>query len=370
MVDVVGDDPARNWTEPGVYEVAEGVFRIPLPLPTDGLRAVNVYAIRDGDDLVMIDSGWAIAEAKDALRAGLAGIGAGLGDVRRFLVTHVHRDHYTQAVVLRREFGTDIALGKQEQATLDRIADRAGPPFFFRRLRAAGAHALADRVASARRERDGEREVWEQPDEWLADRATARVGSRELTAVHTPGHTRGHLVFDEPAKGLLFAGDHVLPHITPSIGFEGAPADFPLRDYLESLRLVRSMPDARLLPAHGPVSHSVHDRVDELLAHHDHRLEIIFGLASNGASTASEVAGLMTWTRRERQLGELDPFNQMLAILETKSHLDVLMLQGRLGRTEVDGTHHYRGEGAPVKSGHPDSESPGQGLDAAPRESL
>jgi glyoxylase-like metal-dependent hydrolase (beta-lactamase superfamily II) len=323
-----------------VYEVTDGVFRIPLPLPTDGLRAVNVYAVRDGDDLVLIDSGWAIAEAKAALVAALAGIDAGLGDVRRFLVTHVHRDHYTQAVVLRREFGTDIALGKQEQHTLDRISDYSGQPFFVTRLRAAGAAALAERIAA--RVPDSERGVWEQPDEWLADRATARVGSRELTAVHTPGHTRGHLVFDEPAAGLLFAGDHVLPHITPSIGFEAAPTDFPLRDYLESLWLVRGMPDARLLPAHGPVSPSVHARVDELLAHHDRRLGVIGELVAQGASTASEIAGLMTWTRRARKLSEMDPFNEMLAVLETKSHLDVLMSQGRLTRTDVDGVHHYR----------------------------
>ena len=31
-----------DWTEPGAYEVADGVFRIPLAMPGDGLEAVNV----------------------------------------------------------------------------------------------------------------------------------------------------------------------------------------------------------------------------------------------------------------------------------------------------------------------------------------
>jgi hypothetical protein len=35
-----------------------GIYRIPLPLPFDGLRAVNAYAIETADGLVMIDSGW------------------------------------------------------------------------------------------------------------------------------------------------------------------------------------------------------------------------------------------------------------------------------------------------------------------------
>ena len=49
--------PSEDWTAPGVYEVVPGVHRIPLPLPNDGLRAVNVYAITGSDGPVLIDSG-------------------------------------------------------------------------------------------------------------------------------------------------------------------------------------------------------------------------------------------------------------------------------------------------------------------------
>lgn len=342
VVDVVAEEPGRDWTQPGVYSVAPGVYRIPLPLPMDGLRAVNVYAVVDGEDLVLVDSGWAIDEAKSALGTALASIDRKFEDVRRFLVTHAHRDHYTQAVVLRREFGGEILVGKGEQPTLDIVTGVVvtEEPGFAVRLRAAGAGELAARLVDGRR--PPAEQAWEQPDEWLADQATAAVGRRELTAVATPGHTRGHLVFQERDAGLLFAGDHVLPHITPSIGFEAAPSDFPLREYLESLRLVRSMPDARLLPAHGPVSDSVHDRVDALLLHHDRRLARIAELVDEGMATALEVAAALTWTRRERALSELDPFNEMLAVLETMSHLDVLMLQDRVERVDVDGVHHYQ----------------------------
>ncbi|MCC5698042.1 hypothetical protein LH612_33405, partial [Klebsiella pneumoniae] len=36
----------------------------------------------------------------------------------RVLVTHAHRDHYTQAVALRREFGVRVSLGRGEQANI------------------------------------------------------------------------------------------------------------------------------------------------------------------------------------------------------------------------------------------------------------
>jgi len=95
-----------TWIEPGAYEVGQGVYRIPLPLPHDGLRAVNVYAIADGEQLVLIDSGWALTESEELLVRALDSIGYRLVDVREFLVTHVHRDHYTQAVAIRRAHGT------------------------------------------------------------------------------------------------------------------------------------------------------------------------------------------------------------------------------------------------------------------------
>jgi glyoxylase-like metal-dependent hydrolase (beta-lactamase superfamily II) len=149
------------------------------------------------------------------------------------------------------------------------------------------------------------------------------------------------VVFVDPALDVMFAGDHVLPRITPSIGFEQNHAEYPLRDYLDSLRLVRGLPDRRLLPAHGPLAPSVHHRVDELIEHHDTRLAQIDETIDAGASTASESAHRLLWTRRGRQFGELDLLSQCLAVTETMAHLDVLMLAGRLRRSEVDGTWHY-----------------------------
>ena len=49
-----------HWSEPGAYEVADGVHRIPLPLPMDGLKAVNVYVLETEEGLTLIDGGWAM----------------------------------------------------------------------------------------------------------------------------------------------------------------------------------------------------------------------------------------------------------------------------------------------------------------------
>jgi glyoxylase-like metal-dependent hydrolase (beta-lactamase superfamily II) len=336
-------DARHEWTLPGLFEVAPGVYRIPLPLPNDGLAAVNSYAVVDGDDLVLIDPGWGLTESREQLTAALRGLGAHPGDITHFLVTHHHRDHYTQAVLLRREFGTTISLGEPEKHSLQVAGEPRDWAFFpqYERLVVAGARAFADDLGRMSADIPHEHDIWEMPDRWLLDGAEYRLPNRSLLAVATPGHTRGHVVFRDDPAGLLFAGDHVLPHITPSIGFEAAPVELPLRDYLESLALVRGQPDARLLPAHGPVTDSAHARIDELLDHHHTRLDTILDTVARGAVTALESAGRITWTRRERRFDELNVFNQMLAILETATHLDFLVVQGRLTASRVDGVEHY-----------------------------
>jgi glyoxylase-like metal-dependent hydrolase (beta-lactamase superfamily II) len=327
-----------EWTEPGAFQVAPGVHRIPLPLPSDGLRAVNVYAVTGEDGLVLIDGGWALEESRRRLEAALKEIGHGLADVSRFLVTHVHRDHYTQAIAVRREFGTRVSLGIGERESLDLLTGprrREHSPQLTRLL-ACGARPIVERLKAAWREGGHDTSEWEMPDDWIDGRTALPVAGRELLAVPTPGHTRGHLVFADLDAGLLFAGDHVLPHITPSIGFESVPAASPLGAYLDSLRIVRELPDLRLLPAHGPVTDSVHARVDALLDHHAERLDASAAAVTAGAGTAYETARALTWTRRERSFADLDLFNQMLATTETQAHLEVLVGQGRL-RSRMDG---------------------------------
>ncbi len=330
------------WTESGAFEVADGVHRIPLPLPNDGLRAVNVYAIEDEGELVLIDSGWALQEARDQLETALGKIGYGFESVRRFLVTHMHRDHYTLGVVLRRTFGTHVSLGIGEQPSLDVImAGRNDGQ--LSRLRGWGATELAEVVRAAREaghvpDEDG----YEQPDSWIDGNAEIPLRSRTLRAIPTPGHTRGHVVFLDSESSLLFSGDHVLPHITPSIGLEAANAKLPLGDYLDSLRLMRTYPDMRMLPAHGDVAESVHSRVEELLRHHDERLALTRQAISDGAGTAFDAARELGWTRRQHRLDDLDTFNQVLAVGETAAHLDVLVARGELRTSTVDGVAEYR----------------------------
>jgi glyoxylase-like metal-dependent hydrolase (beta-lactamase superfamily II) len=352
----------HEWMEEGAHLVAPGVHRIPLPLPTDGLRAVNVYAIEADSGLVLIDSGWALARALDRLERSLAAIGAGLPDVRKFLVTHLHRDHYTQAIEVRRLLGTPVALGADEKHSIDKLLGPDLKPLSVQLsvLRAAGAKDVAGQLAGRRglagaagidgTGGPGQRPWptaaalgYEAPDEWILPGQLFELGTRTLEAIPTPGHTRGHVVFVDAPHGLLFAGDHVLPHITPSIAFEESPPVLPLGDYLQSLNVVRRLPDMRLLPAHGPVAPSTHTRIDELTDHHSRRLQASADVLSGGECNGYQVACELPWTSRQRKLADLDLMNQMLAICETVYHLDLLVARSTaVSQLGADGVRRYR----------------------------
>ncbi|TNM36227.1 MBL fold metallo-hydrolase [Nocardioides albidus] len=330
----VSPDSGRHWADEGAWEVAEGIHRIPLPLPMDALKAVNVYAVQGDDGLTLIDGGWSIPVARELLDKSLRSIGSGFGDIKRFLVTHVHRDHFTLATVLGQEYGAEVALGEEERPALELLhrAARAeiGESPFLDVLRTAGAEEIAEQWAAGHDGSLPDAVDWAFPDLWIDGDRTFDIGRRRLDAVHTPGHTPGHYVFADPAEGVLFSGDHVLPTITPSIGFTVPPTDQPLGQFMASLARVRQLPDLRILPAHGPVAPSSYERVDELLAHHETRLDqSLASLRARGPVTALVVARDLGWTRHERAFGELDVFSQGMAAMETKAHLDLLVARGR-----------------------------------------
>jgi glyoxylase-like metal-dependent hydrolase (beta-lactamase superfamily II) len=307
--------------------------RIPLPLPLRDLRVVNSYAVGTAGGVTLIDPGWASRESETMLLMALDSMGYAPTDIRQILVTHAHWDHYTQAVKWRDELGVEILLGAEERHSIEGFDALAGVhPNQVPVLIRAGAQELARAVAALRWEPYERDMPFTAPDRWLSDGDLVDADGVTITARATPGHTRGHTVFE--ASGMAFTGDHLLPRITPSIAFERVPERLPLRSFLRSLQLFLHLPDARMLPAHGDTDHRTRQRAQELLDHHDARLTTIADLVVAGASTAFEAARRMRWTRSERSLSELETIHQMVAVLEVSAHLELLVSTGVLRADE------------------------------------
>lgn len=323
---------ASSWTEAGCFPVTDGVHRIPLQMPQDGLRAINVYVLETDSGLALIDGGWHRETTHDELSKALSHIGRRPSEIHDIYVTHVHRDHYTFAVELRRRYECRVHLGAAEAPGIAAINELKSnvPESSIRELHRAGA----DRIALIARKNALTEPFavsdWEPPDGWSTAGPVDIPGLR-IEAVHTPGHTKGHMVFHDLDRGMTFTGDHVLPTITPSIGFELGDWDLPLAKYIASLEMMLDDADRTMLPSHGFPGGSVHERCRQLLAHHERRLSDTLAVVDGrGPSTGAAVAAGLTWTRRDRSFDELDDFNQMVATCETLAHLDVLVMRGKL----------------------------------------
>lgn len=83
------------------------------------------------------------------------------------------------------------------------------------------------------------------PTQVLADGDTIDLGGRTIQALHTPGHSPGHLCFWEAETGYLFTGDLVYQGTL----FAYYPSTDP-QAYLASLEKIAALPAKRIFPGH------------------------------------------------------------------------------------------------------------------------
>ncbi len=88
-------------------------------------------------------------------------------------------------------------------------------------------------------------------------------GEFTMQLIHTPGHVSNHLCFLLEEEGMLFTGDHVLQGTTPVI----LPPDGDMRDYLDSLRDLQSLPLKSLAPGHGDIIEDPQKNIEALIRH-------------------------------------------------------------------------------------------------------
>jgi len=339
---------SAEWTEPGAFAVADGIHRIPLPMPNDGLKAVNVYAIRNGDGLALVDTGWDHPAAVAALKAGLAEIDASIADINKIIVTHFHADHYALAGPIREQSGAPVLFPEDGLAgvrvALEPETERRANAARHHQMALHGAGGMADPFPQAHGQI--RRFRWAIPDHTLRDGDVIELADRVLQVISVPGHTHGHITFYDEASRIYLAADHVLPLITPSIGFEPFPRPLVLKSFLASLEKVRPLEADLVLPAHGPVFTGLQERIDELLAHHRQRLGACVSHVEAGHDQAYAVAEQLPWTKRNTPFSALDAFNRYIAVGETIAHLELLAHDERIARHERDDEVRFAGVAA------------------------
>lgn len=335
-----------------VTELAPGIRRIQLPMNMPGLGHVNCYVLDDERGVALVDPGLPGPGPWRALKAGLRRAGLRLRDVHTVVITHSHPDHFGAAGRIHETVGADVITHRdfrlwwtphdEDRDFVEEVdgagendAAIAGDPLVVpsSRLGPGGPTPWGGerfRFPLHRRFtfwalRRGFSVPWfrtPEPTTHVIDGDLLLLGGREWVAVHTPGHTVDHLCLLDPASGLMIAGDHILPTITPHISGLGPITD-PLTDYFDSLDKAAEIAGVSMcLPAHGLEFDNLAGRAKDIRRHHEQRLQILRDAGGEIGGPAS-VNAYMKKLFKERAWGPM-------AESETFAHLEHLRREGEV----------------------------------------
>ena len=324
--------PIKIWDDPEIY-------RIQVDLPQNPLRSLNVYVIMTPEQNLLIDTGFNRIECRESLWHGIRELGLDMKKTSLFL-THLHSDHTGLADDFTLQ-GCPIYMGRIDYAYLRRVKYGSNLTVMEELFQQEGFPS--EELARQGLENQGRRYSVSQmfPAQLVDDGTVIRLGDLEARCVHTPGHTPGHMALYLPKQEILFSGDHILFDITPNIAvWNGVPNS--LADYLNSLEKIRKLPIKVAFPAHRRGEGDVYRRIDALEAHHEARLnEIYRAVEAHPASTAYQIAGMITWSAHGLGWEQFPPHQKWFAMGETLSHLYYLRDKGLVSRKYWKSTACY-----------------------------
>ncbi|MGC2409554.1 MAG: MBL fold metallo-hydrolase [Methyloceanibacter sp.] len=326
--------PVATPPSPGeVIRVAPGVLWLRMPLPF-ALNHINLWLLDDGPTWTAVDTGFALPETRAAWQRIFA---AELGGRRigRVIVTHFHPDHIGLAGWLTEHWQAPLWITEKEWLHA-RMLSREGSDDSAR-LRHDFAHraGLDDEAATNFAERQGgyRRGVPTVPPSYhrIGEGTAIEIGGREWRVIIGEGHAPEHACLYCADEGVLIAGDQILPRISPNISVQAhEPDGDPLARYLSSLdKLRRALPpDILVLPSHNLPFRGVHQRIDELAAHHHARCAEVITACARPHSAAE----LMPILFKRR----LDRHQTGFALGEALAHLHYLVGEGEVERATGD----------------------------------
>ncbi|CAQ84857.1 MULTISPECIES: MBL fold metallo-hydrolase [Photorhabdus] len=146
----------------------------------------------------------------------------------QILLTHGHFDHVGATAEVAKHFNVPVYGPQQEDA------------FWIEGLQAQSRMFGIEECPSF------------EPDRWLNEGDELRVGGIDLSVLHCPGHTPGHVVFVNHADKLIYMGD---------VLFKGGigRSDFPRGNHQQLINSIKDklLPlgdDYEFIPGHGPMS--------------------------------------------------------------------------------------------------------------------
>lgn len=314
------------------------IYKIYVPLPNNPLKNLNCYVIKTPEKNLIIDTGFDLEECLNALKEGLRELNIDIDKTDMFL-THLHSDHTGLVTKIMKE-NSNIYMSKIDyeyiKYTTDVYWDFVDEEFIkegFPEEELNKSRAINPAIAYATKS------IFNPIT--FDDNFKFKVGEYEFTAIMTPGHTPGHACLYLEKEKIMFLGDHVLFDISPNI------TSWPniknsLLDYIKSLNKIRNIEIKVALPAHRKNEMDLNERIEQLLHHHDVRLQNTIDIITlNNGLNSYEIAEKMQWSMRGKNWSEFPVQQKWFAVGETLAHLDYLIEDNKIYKKLEDGIYKY-----------------------------
>lgn len=326
---------------PYITEISDDLFRIKIPLARNPLKTINSYLIKGDDRNLLVDTGYRIDSSINTIKDALAYLEVKAEDTD-ILLTHFHNDHAGASTELIHP-DRKIYVPIQEK----RFFGIGSDPDYYKECRRDRylTEGLTETdfevIMNLKKANSWMPDFFSTQYEYIEEKQIISAGNYHLTAIHTPGHSPGHMCYWDEAHRIMFTGDHLLFDISPNI-IPWPTIPNILAIYLYSLKKLRDYPVELALPGHRETGDFT-ARIHEQIRHHENRLKECESIVKlYPYKTAFEITSLLSWKIRNNDGTKGIPVNMMrYAFGECICHLDYLRFQKKIQRVLDNNTYRY-----------------------------
>jgi glyoxylase-like metal-dependent hydrolase (beta-lactamase superfamily II) len=316
----------------------------PIIVPTkSNLKSFNSYLVEEAGSLSLIDTGPDSENCWDIFNKALAENGFALKDLTRIIITHNHHDHVglVNRITAIKEVPVYAHVESIHRLKRDKAFFTLRINFFKRLYQEMGCGSSGDQQVQKLEEALQQNESNKIEAEILP--LTGAEDIAGLQVIETPGHSPDHLVFLDAQRKWLFAGDHLLRHISSNALVEPDRQGNRIHtivNYMHSLKKCLELDVETVFPGHGELIRNPNELITTRLHRINDKAERILKLIRNGNTTADQLARAYYKHKYESEFS--------LVMSEIIGHLDYLESQNKVTkqRSQLSAVWHYSAQDA------------------------